>query len=304
MRVLIIGYGSIGRRHDEVLFDFAELEDVHLVTKQYISNRITFKSLEDVVDINSYDYLLIASETKKHYEQLCWLNERLENKKILSEKPLFEKWYELPTFRNEVYVGYVLRFHPVLQKVKLLLKGQQVLNANIACGSYLPSWRTNIDYRDSYSAKKAEGGGVLLDLSHELDYIVWLLGNLLEVKSYQAKVSDLEIDSDDVVSLVGKTDQQAIVNLVMDYFSKSAYRQIRINTNGFTLEADLIKNQLIKTNLDNTQEVFEFETLERNHMFQAMHREILFSSDKNYICDLVQGSKVMRTIKMIQEQNQ
>ena len=304
MRVLIIGYGSIGRRHDEVLFDFAELEDVHLVTKQYISNRITFKSLEDVVDINSYDYLLIASETKKHYEQLCWLNERLENKKIFSEKPLFEKWYELPTFRNEVYVGYVLRFHPVLQKVKLLLKGQQVLNANIACGSYLPSWRTNIDYRDSYSAKKAEGGGVLLDLSHELDYIVWLLGNLLEVKSYQAKVSDLEIDSDDVVSLVGKTDQQAIVNLVMDYFSKSAYRQIRINTNGFTLEADLIKNQLIKTNLDNTQEVFEFETLERNHMFQAMHREILFSSDKNYICDLVQGSKVMRTIKMIQEQNQ
>ncbi len=304
MRVLIIGYGSIGRRHDEVLFDFAELEDVHLVTKQYISNRITFKSLEDVVDINSYDYLLIASETKKHYEQLCWLNERLENKKIFSEKPLFEKWYELPTFRNEVYVGYVLRFHPVLQKVKLLLKGQQVLNANIACGSYLPSWRTNINYRDSYSAKKAEGGGVLLDLSHELDYIVWLLGNLLEVKSYQAKVSDLEIDSDDVVSLVGKTDQQAIVNLVMDYFSKSAYRQIRINTNGFTLEADLIKNQLIKTNLDNTQEVFEFETLERNHMFQAMHREILFSSDKNYICDLVQGSKVMRTIKMIQEQNQ
>lgn len=304
MKALIIGYGSIGRRHDEVLSSFAELKDVHLVTKQSIDNRATFKSLEDVLDIKSYDYFLIASETKKHYEQLCWLNERVENKRIFCEKPLFEEWYELPTIRNEVYVGYVLRFHPVLQKMKALLKGQQVLNANIACGSYLPSWRTNIDYRDSYSAKKAGGGGVLLDLSHELDYAAWLVGNLLEVKSYQAKVSDLEIDSDDLVSLVGKTDQQAIVNLVMDYFSKSAHREIRINTNAFSLEADLIKNQLIKTNLDKTQEVFEFETLERNHMFQAMHREILFSSDKNYICDLAQGSKVMRTIKTIQEQNQ
>jgi CMP-N,N'-diacetyllegionaminic acid synthase len=286
-----------------VLSSFTEIKEIHIVTKQTIEDRITFNALEDVTDIKKYDYFLIASETKKHYEQLCWLNERVENKKIFCEKPLFEEWYELPTIRNEVYVGYVLRFHPALQKMKALLAGQQVLNANIACGSYLPNWRTNIDYRASYSAKKTEGGGVLLDLSHELDYCAWLTGDLIDIKSYQAKVSDLEIDSDDLVSLVGKTNQNVMINLVMDYFSKSAHRLIRTNTNDFTLEADLIKNQLTKTNLDKSQEVFEFETLERNHLFQAMHREILFCANKKYICTLAQGLEVMRTINAIQEQN-
>jgi CMP-N,N'-diacetyllegionaminic acid synthase len=303
VKALLIGYGSIGRRHDEVLSTFPEINEIHIVTKQKLNDRVAFKSLEDVEAISSYDYFLIASETKKHLEQLCWLNEHVKNKKIFCEKPLFERFYALPGMKNEVYVGYVLRFHPVLQKIKELLVAQRVLTANIACGSYLPDWRTNIDYRDSYSAKKVEGGGVLLDLSHELDYCAWLTGNFIDIKSYQTKVSDLEIDSDDLVSLIGKTEQHAIINLVIDYISKSPHRLIRINTNVFTLEADLIKNQLIKINLDATQQVYTFETLERNHMFQAMHQEILFNTEKPYVCTLEQGEAVMQTIQIVQEQN-
>ncbi|EIJ34215.1 Gfo/Idh/MocA family protein [Thiothrix nivea] len=303
MKVLLIGYGSIGRRHDEVLSSFAKINETHIVTKQTLADRVTFSALENVGNIQSYDYFLIASETKKHYEQLCWLNEQVSGKKIFCEKPLFEKHYDLPPMNNQIYIGYVLRFHPILQKMKSLLDGQEVLTANIACGSYLPSWRTNIDYRDSYSAKKAEGGGVLLDLSHELDYAAWLVGSLQEVKSYQAKVSDLEIDSDDLVSLVGKTDQKAIINLVMDYFSPSAHRLIRINTNTFTLEADLIKNELIQTHVNGEKDVFAFQRLQRNDMFQAMHHEILFNEQKNFVCTLGQGLSIMQTINTIQEQN-
>ena len=303
MKALLIGYGSIGRRHDEVLSTFSEIEETHIVTKQTLGERVTFSALENVENIQTYDYFLIASETKKHYEQLCWLNEQVSGKKIFCEKPLFEKHYALSAMNNQVYVGYVLRFHPVLQKIKSLLDGQKVLTANIACGSYLPSWRTNIDYRDSYSAKKAEGGGVLLDLSHELDYAAWLAGDLLEVKSYQTKLSDLEIDSDDFVSLVGKTDKKAIVNLVMDYFSQSAHRLIRINTNAFTLEADLIKNELIQTHVNGKKDVFAFQTLQRNDMFQAMHHEILFNEHMHFVCTLEQGLRIMRTINTIQEQN-
>ena len=303
MKALLIGYGSIGRRHDEVLSSITEIKKTHIVTKQILSDRVTFSTLETVDDIKTYDYFLIASETKKHYGQLCWLNEQVSGKKIFCEKPLFEKHYDFPAMNNQVYVGYVLRFHRVLQKIKSLLDGQKILTANIACGSYLPSWRTNIDYRDSYSAKKAEGGGVLLDLSHELDYAAWLAGSLLEVKSYQTKVSDLEIDSDDLVSLVGKTDQKAIINLVMDYFSQSAHRLIRINTNAFTLEADLIKNELIQNHINGEKEVFAFQTLQRNDMFQAMHQEILFTEHKSFVCTLEQGLSIMQTIKTIQEQN-
>lgn len=303
MKALLVGYGSIGRRHDEVLSTFPDIEETHIVTKQTLSERVTFTTLEDVENIQRYDYFLIASETKKHYQQLCWLNEQVRDKKIFCEKPLFEKHYDLPPMNNQVYVGYVLRFHPVLQKIKIVLDGQKILTTNIACGSYLPNWRTNIDYRDSYSAKKNEGGGVLLDLSHELDYCAWLTGNLLEVKSYQTKVSDLEIDSDDLISLVGETDKKTIINLVMDYFSKSAHRLIRINTNAYTLEADLIKNELIQTSVNGEKEVFAFQTLQRNDMFQAMHHEILFNERKNFVCTLEQGLSIMQTIKTIQEQN-
>lgn len=303
MKALLIGYGSIGRRHDEVLSTFSEIEETHIVTKQTLADRLTFTSLEDVENIQSYDYFLIASETKKHFEQLCWLNERTKNKKIFCEKSLFDQYLPIPAIQNEVYVGYVLRFHPILQKIKSLLEGQKILTANIACGSYLPNWRTNIDYRDSYSAKKTEGGGVLLDLSHEIDYCSWLTGNLVDIKSYQAKVSDLEIDSDDLVSLVGKTDKRVIINLVIDYFSKSSHRLIRINTNQFTLEADLIKNELVKTNSNGEKEIYAFDALQRNDLFKAMHHEVLFLENKPFVCTLLQGMNIMQTIKTIQEQN-
>lgn len=82
MRVLLIGYGSIGRRHDEVLSTILEGAEIHVVTKQCLSGRVTYAALTDVEDLQAYDYFLIASETNKHFEQLCWLNERLRGKKI------------------------------------------------------------------------------------------------------------------------------------------------------------------------------------------------------------------------------
>ncbi|MDF1589762.1 MAG: gfo/Idh/MocA family oxidoreductase, partial [Gammaproteobacteria bacterium] len=64
MKVLLIGYGSIGRRHDEVLSSFLEVDETHIVTKQVLNDRVTFLTLADVINIQSYDYFLIASETQ------------------------------------------------------------------------------------------------------------------------------------------------------------------------------------------------------------------------------------------------
>lgn len=303
MKALIIGYGSIGRRHDEVLSSFSEIATVDIVTKQCLTGKVTFSKLTDVLNINQYDYFLIASETGKHFEQLAWLNEQVSGKAIFCEKPLFEKYYDLPSIQNDVYVGYVLRFHPVLQKVKQMLAGQEILSVTVNCGSYLPHWRENGDYQTSYSARKNEGGGVLLDLSHEIDYTAWLAGYFCAISSYQKKVSNLKIDSDDLVALIAQTDKQAIVNLSIDYFTKSSTRRVQINTNRFTLEADLVKNTLQKTVVNGETENFTFSTLQRNDLFSAMHRELLFSPNKQHICSLKQGIQVMEIIRTIQEQN-
>lgn len=301
MKALVIGYGSIGRRHDEVLKETNLFLQIDIVSKQTIINRMVFKYLDEVKNLDSYDYFVIASETNKHYEQLKYLDNALLNKKILCEKPLFESSYELEIKNNKIYVGYVLRYHPLLQQLKFFLKDEELVNVNINCGSYLPTWRTNIDYRDSYSAKKDKGGGVLLDLSHEIDYIYWLFGKIKELKSYQLKVSDLEIDSDDLMVAIGKTSEGVIINLSIDYISKLPRRKVIVDTNDKSFELDFIKNTLHQKDKRGLEQKYEFSNLERNYLFEQMHRAIL--GNGQHACTYEDGMEVMKTIVTIQEQN-
>ncbi|MBU0633190.1 gfo/Idh/MocA family oxidoreductase [bacterium] len=301
MKVLIIGYGSIGKRHEEVLQRFENVNRIDIITKQTCNDKVVYNSLEKVPDLNIYDYFIIASETKKHYEQLRYLETKVSNKLIFCEKPLFETKKELKIENNRVFIGYVLRFHPLLKKLTQLLKDQKILSANINCGQYLPTWRLDTDYRNSYSAKKDEGGGVLLDLSHEIDYIQMLFGKMQEIKSYQLKISDLEIDSDDLTTLIGKTEKKIIINLSIDYISKITTRKMLVHTDENSFELDFILNRLLKKDKNGVEEVFSFSDLERNFMFEEMHISIL--GDKQGSCSYEEGLSVMDTIALIQEQN-
>jgi len=301
VKVLLIGYGSIGRRHEEVLLSFPEISTIDIVTRQTLPQKKIFKHLRDVENIGQYDYFVIASETHKHYEQLEYLENNLSNKLIFCEKPLFDTSKCLHVGKNNVFVGYVLRFHPLLQKLKQFLGNETVINVNVSCGSYLPTWRQNVDYRDSYSAKKEKGGGVLLDLSHEIDYVQWFFGKVIELKSYQLHISDLEIDSDDMVIFIGKTERGVLVNCSIDYISKITHRRMIVDTNDQSFELDFIQNRLIQKSRNGQEECYECPTLQRNEMFEQMHRSIL--GDKQKVCSFNEAQSVMDTIKIIQEQN-
>ena len=104
---------------------------------------------------------------------------------------------------------------------------------NVYAGQYLPHWRPNIDYRDSYSSKKSQGGGVLLDLSHEIDYLNWLLDGTEEVMAVGGKLSALEIDSDDLYQISLKTKKCDLVQVELNYIDKVLRRYIIINTDKF-----------------------------------------------------------------------
>jgi CMP-N,N'-diacetyllegionaminic acid synthase len=301
LKVLIVGYGSIGKRHENVLCSLQNIKRVDIVTKQLLEDKTVFKSLETVPNLEIYDYFIIASETNKHYEQLSYLERELSDKIIFCEKPLFETQKILKIVKNRVYIGYVLRFHPLLQKLKRFIENEKVISINVNCGQYLPTWRVDSDYRKSYSAKKDEGGGVLLDLSHEIDYTQWLCGKMKELKSYQVKVSDLEIDSDDLTTFIGKTDNEVMVNLSIDYISKITYRRVLIHTLENSYELDFIHNNLIKKDKLANEEIFTANNLQRNVMFEEMHRSIL--NDKSSVCSYNEALDVMDTISTIQEQN-
>ena len=301
MNALIIGYGSIGKRHYEVLGQIDLIEKIDIVTAQMLTDITTFKTLADVENLDGYDYFVIASETSKHFEQIEYLENHTKNKTILCEKPLFDEWRDVEVKNNSIYVGYVLRFHPLIQEMRSMIKEETILSAQIICGSYLPTWRPGSDYRKSYSASKKLGGGVLLDLSHEIDYAQWLFGAVSDICSMQSKVSDLEIDSDDLVVATGKTEKGVVFGMSLDYISKVPMRELNIHTNEKTIRADLIHNTMIIGTKDGSIEVIDIAKFDRNDLFLKMHLAAL--GNKESLCTLTEALCVMKTISIIQGQN-
>lgn len=301
MKVLLIGFGSIGKRHYEVLSNVPQIKNIHIVTNQNLEDKTSFKDMKSISDINNYDYFIIATPTNKHYEQLKFLENTVKNKLIFCEKPLFETKKSFNIKNNKIFIGYVLRFHPLLEKLKEFTQDEKILFATAKCGQYLPTWRPNTDYRKSYSSKEAEGGGVLLDLSHEIDYIQWICGKINVLSSIQTKISDLEIDSDDLTIIIGKTNKNILVNISIDYISKITHRKLLLETNNYTYELDFIRNTLRKSDRLANTNIYELSNLQRNELFEKMHSEIL--SKQESICTYQEGLEVMDTISTIQEQN-
>ncbi len=175
LKVLIVGLGSAGKRHATILKNKFKISNIYFLTKKRNQSN-SIKSNLEIKKINP-DYIIIANPTSEHFKVLKFLEKNFSGKIILVEKPLYEKFRNLNIRKNKVFVAYQLRFHPVILKLKELSKSQKLFNINVIANSYLPDWRKT-NYRYSYSSKKKEGGGVLLDLSHELDYINWIFPNI------------------------------------------------------------------------------------------------------------------------------
>lgn len=301
--VLIIGYGSIGKRHRDVLKALFPAINITIVSRHTEDVDDRFYDIAEIDDLSLFDYFIIASQTADHYNHLVYMDERVSGKMILVEKPVFQNYCTYQSIANEIFVGYNLRFHPVLQKLKEILTNRKILFFNAAVGQYLPGWRPGTDYRESYSSKKEMGGGVLLDLSHEIDYLQWLCGSVKEVKGISRKMSSLEIDSDDYSTMIGITEKGILFNLSMDYLSRQARRDLYIQCNDCTIHCDLIKGNLTVTNNDGYDEVFSNLSPERNHTYIQMHLDIIEKKKLN-ACKLAEALSVMDTISKVRKSSE
>jgi CMP-N,N'-diacetyllegionaminic acid synthase len=299
LKVLIVGYGSIGRRHYTIVNSLMKIKQIDIVTKQNIKDIITYRELKEIDNMDIYDYFIISSETAKHYEELRYISSKVENKKILVEKPLYDKRYRDFIVKNQIFVAYNLRFHPIIDKLKELLNSKSVYYANIICGQYLPTWRLDKDYRESYSSDITRGGGVLRDLSHELDYASWLFGDIRTIDSINTKISDLEINSDDIFTAIAVSKDKVIINLTVDYISKIPIRRLIIHTKYNTIEADLIRNTLIFYNKDGKRDKIVMEDIDRDYTYRKMHKSILDSDFAN-LCNFKDAQRVVEIIDNIE----
>lgn len=234
-RILVIGAGSIGRRHAENLL----ARDASVAITDPVPERASSVPGAEPIEFSpdrlaGFDGVVVASPTFLHRQQTEAALEA--GAFVLVEKPLDVNARHLETlvnsYNDKVMVGYNLRLHRPLEILVSWIDAGRIgrpLGASVWFGSYLPDWRKGTDYRDSYSAQRALGGGILLDATHELDLLIWIFGRGIRVAgAAMARVGDLEIDTEDSVKAVMRHAGGALIDLSLDYLSRRYRRGITV----------------------------------------------------------------------------
>lgn len=284
---LVVGLGSIGSRHARVL----EALGCTVATVSRRGGPGVHRDLATGLDAAAPDYVVIATETADHGRVLDQLAARGFAGLVLVEKPLFATARALPAHRfRRLGVAFNLRFHPALARLRQALEGQRLLSAQLYCGQYLPDWRPGRDYRQVYSARAGLGGGVLRDLSHELDLANWLLGPWRRLAARGGHWSDLEIDADDHFLILAEFERCPAATIQINYVDRRTRRDIVVNTAAHSYTLDLIA-----ATLSCDREPSEPLTLGRDEQLLALHRAML-AGDESILCDAAGGLRVVTMI--------
>jgi predicted dehydrogenase len=183
----------------------------------------------------------VCNETYKHRETLLKLSNAGYAGLCISEKPLLARNEDFNAELKNLKVSYNLRFHPLLKKLKDDLKNESVTGVNCYVGQYLPTWRAGSDYSQNYSAQSDKGGGVLLDLSHEIDFCQWIFGDVQGLFARGGKYSDLTMTAEDSVHLILQQKKADVVSITLNCTDRISQRFICVNTNTKTFKLDLVK---------------------------------------------------------------
>lgn len=244
MRYLLVGLGSIGKRH---LRNIKTLDPDGLVTVWHTHTkkgeaelpdprpeRIVY-SFEEAIDPKP-DVAFITTPASAHIPVATRLAS--EGIDLFIEKPLSSQVSGIDellkiqkTKKILLMVGYSLRFHPPLQFLKQCVsegKIGKLLAIRAEVGQYLPEWRPGTDYRSSVSARRELGGGAVFELSHELDYVLWLAGEATSVTAQVDRVSDLEIDVEDTADIILKFASGAQGSIHLDMVQRPSTRYCKV----------------------------------------------------------------------------
>ncbi len=295
-KIAIIGLGSIGRRHLNNIVDVLNEKNISYTIDLIRSgkgqelDRETVQKINQVYyshdDIpNDYDVMFITNPTHLHFETIQQYAGN--TKHMFIEKPIFDRTdiaMDMLALKEEAvyYVACPLRYTDIIQYIKKNIDLQRVYCARVICSSYLPGWRPDQDYRNTYSAHKEQGGGVSIDLIHEWDYLCYLFGYPTQVFNIKGKYSDLEIDSHDLSLYLAEYPGMA-VEVHLDYFGRQTMREIQLFTPKDTVVGDFIASEIRYLK---SREVFsfkegrnDFQRKEIAHFFEIIEGKALNDND-------------------------
>ena len=325
-KILVVGYGSIGKRHVENLLSISNLEiivctkrnDVKKLKKHAKVYRTLKQCLKEKPDMG-----IISNETSLHVTTAIKLaNEGLD---LFLEKPLSNSLQDVEKLRTIIkkkklitQMGCNLRFHPCIKKIKNMIEQQKIgkiISAQVQTCSYLPDYHPWENYRKGYAARKDLGGGIILTQIHEIDYMYWLFQEVENVISMSGKFSDLDINVEDYSACLLKFRNKIIGELHMDYFQRPNFKSCQIRGTKGEIYWDSDDNcvNIYNMNKKRWKTEMEVKNYQTNFSFveQLKHFLQCVKQRKKTINDLEQGivtlkialaikkaSKLMKTVNV------
>lgn len=241
MKVLMVGLGSIARKHIASLRTIDP--SVEIVAWRSSRGGASVEGVQDVYELprDGFDFAIVCNPTSCHASAIHALLEL--NIPLYIEKPLFadlEHQDLLEKIRCRGILTHVacdMRYIDTVRYIHDHVQELRVNEVNVYCGSYLPSWRPGTDWRNGYSARPELGGGAHLDLIHELDYLYWIFGKPQRTHKLLRSVSSLEMEAVDYANYIWEY-PSFTASVVLNYYRKDFRRALEIVADGATWKAD------------------------------------------------------------------
>lgn len=314
-KVGVIGLGSIGQRHLSNLRQLFPAAELYAVSASGNNSTISESNvlLVSITELITYkpDFVIIASPASLHlqHSQLVLT----ANIPVLIEKPLCVSVKEAEQFLtlsqqypdSIIGVGYCLRYLESALAIQQLLKSTigQVYNVIAQVGQFLPHWRPKKNYRQSVSAQAKLGGGALLELSHELDYLQWLLGPLKLSFAHNRKSGLLDLNVEDISDLILQSCEGICCYLHLDFIQQEANRHCSFLGTDGRLDWDLIANRITLHQHNKQTLIYDAPEYDKNDMYLQMikafcHKVTTADNDKSELRSAVNIIQLIEQIKL------
>lgn len=328
MRFLIAGLGSIGRRHLRNLVALGERDIVLYRTHQSSLPEDELSGFPVETDLQAAlarhpDAVIVSNPTSLHLQVA--IPAAQAGCHLLLEKPLShslqgvdELLAAVQSGAGQVLIGFQFRFHPGLQLISRLLEEGAIgrpLSVHAHWGEYLPGWHPWEDYRQGYSARRDLGGGVVLTLSHPLDYLRWLLGEVRALWAFTASLSDLALEVEDTAEIGLQFSNGTLGSVHLDYNQRPPAHTLQVIGSRGTVGWDNADGAVHLFQVNNSSEAglgVGWQTFppppgfERNHLFLAEMRHFLqvVRGEATPFCTLQDGIQALRLALSVQESSQ
>ena len=301
MKALVVGQGSIGKRHKAVLQSMGLT--VGTVSAHLPLSKTNFANMTSAVKNWQPHYVVVANDTAAHFDSVKSLSAIGFKGKLLIEKPIFSSvnCNLDPSSFESLAVGYHLRQHPYIQMLRDEISEERLCSVNLYVGQNLKSWRTERPYTESYSASSTRGGGVLNDLSHELDLCLWLFGPWRRAVCHLGRRSNLKIDCDDSAQIVLEMESGVSVVIDLNYIDHISQRWMLVNGDRNSWHLDFRAGSFRREGYAGSKN--KSVRLGSNELYEKLHTKALTRADQT-LCDYRSALESLKLIDSLTRSSQ